>query len=928
MHIKRLSLFICFIVTLSLFFISETIAATLQDAEDAIANKKYPLAIIYLKNELKQNPQNAQARYLLGDTYLKTGKINFSIKELSRAYDYAPDNSKIIFRYADALQAAGKHKKTMELLKNNHFQAKEQESQRLSHLGFTHLRLKQLADAQQVFNDANQLQESAMAYNGLAGLAMIEHELEKAAQLLYKSLTIDAQNQETLKLKAKLATLNKHHQLALLLYNDLIKENTIDAALRMERANTLFLLKKDTLAKKDIYFVLKKAKNSPRANFLLAQILLRETNFTGAQEAAQKVVNDTPGHMPANLILGAANFALQNYNQAEEYVTIYLLARPSDLKAQNLLANIYLAQNKVTQTLLILEGIPEKQRQTSPIILFTLANAYIKKGETKKGIELLNHAQSLAPNNLKIKKRLITIRYQLGEIDTAITELERISNSEQAHNQTDFLLILSYIKQQQFEKARKKNQQLLAQSPDDLKLQNMNALIEQLKGQTDKARLLYLEIINNNKNDISAYLGLARLYAIESKWQDSEKYFKLALSLNPKEFRAYQGLIAISERQNKHELAERYFLDAIAQNKNDIAEQLKIATLLSQWYLKNNQEKKILSLVQTIEKQHPDNDSIRFILAKAQLLNQKGREGERTLRRIIQYDKLDLDSRILLAETIAEDPQRIDEAMDLFEEAQAIAPDNPVPYVRQVILLIKLKQYTSAITRAQHIQLFFPGTLMGQQLEADALYAQKEYRMALALYQKIYLQKPDNTILLSIISLFQILKQDYNAIKILSKAIELNPENTENIYKLAVLHHKYDNLEQAETYYLQTLEHAPNHILALNNLAWIHYQNNIRRALSWSKKAYELAPHSSAIMDTYGYFLVRSGQHNKGLELLQKVAKARPNDKDIQYHLAYAYKEIGQRDRALAILKTLVHSRIPFSEQEEASALYQSLNLE
>ena len=111
----------------------------------------------------------------------------------------------------------------------------------------------------------------------------------------------------------------------------------------------------------------------------------------------------------------------------------------------------------------------------------------------------------------------------------------------------------------------------------------------------------------------------------------------------------------------------------------------------------------------------------------------------------------------------------------------------------------------------------------------------------------------------------------------------------------------------------------------MNNLAWIKIDIDIKQAVELAREAHEAAPKSAAIMDTYGYCLVRDAQYDAGIELLKQAAIGIPEDKDIQYHLAFAYEKMGQRDKAQEILAKIVHSKQDFSEQQKAELLYKKI---
>ncbi|MCU7937979.1 MAG: PEP-CTERM system TPR-repeat protein PrsT [gamma proteobacterium symbiont of Bathyaustriella thionipta] len=912
---------------------STVMADNLQDAKQAIEKNEYPAAIIHLKNQLKESPKDEQARFLLGSTYLKTGKLDSSLKELGRAHSLAPENTDILFTYVEVLQASGKQKKILEILKTP-LAENQLEYKRLNYQGNAHLSLKQLADAKALFEQANQLKESAMAYNGLATLAIIEQDFPVAEQLLDKSLAIEAENAATLQISAKLANLKKQPETALKLYNQLIESNPKNLSFRLERAATLTILKDFEPARADLEMILDKVNNHPQANFIKAQILLQERDYAAAQEAAQQVVNVAPQHMPAAFILGTANFALKNYNQAEEYLTIYLASNPGNLKAQNVLANVYLAQKKAQQSILILEGIPEKQLETDPLLMMTLGTSYIQIGDTQKGVQILTHAQSLAPDNQDIRKRLIAAQFQSGELNDAISELEQLASMQndstqtQTQTQTNYLLIITYIKQQQFDKAEEKVRQLLNQSPDDNKLLNLQALIVQLQGDSEKSIALYQAIIKKDKENIPAYMGLARIYSIESKWQEAEQSFKEVIKINPRTLKAYLGLAAIAEKQNQPEIAEIYFLDAMEQSQNNISSTLTIAGLLSQWYQTKQQPEKVLKLAEKLEQKNPNNNDIRSFLARAQLLNKQTERSERTLKTIITYDKNDTKHRILLAQIIAKDTQRASEALALLNEAQVIQPDNLSIYTLKASLFINQKNYDDAIKVAKRMQEQFPDNNTGKLLEADIIRNQKQYEKALLIYQAVYQQQADKQILAAIVDILLILNQKDKAIEVLTEAHTNTLDgmnDIDNLFKLASLHQEKQQLKQAEDYYQLLLKQNPKHVITLNNLAWIKIESDVKEAVKLAKTAYEQAPESGAIMDTYGYFLVMDGQYAEGIELLKQAATQLPDDKDIQYHLAFAYEKTGDRENAQSILKNIIDTDDEFLEKKKAQQLYDNI---
>jgi tetratricopeptide (TPR) repeat protein len=111
----------------------------------------------------------------------------------------------------------------------------------------------------------------------------------------------------------------------------------------------------------------------------------------------------------------------------------------------------------------------------------------------------------------------------------------------------------------------------------------------------------------------------------------------------------------------------------------------------------------------------------------------------------------------------------------------------------------------------------------------------------------------------------------------------------------------------------------------LNNLAWLYDQKNDERAVAIAEKALVKAPQSPEVMDTVGWILVRKGDPQRGLELLQRAHNASPKQGDIAYHLAYALHKTGNSDAAKRALQRILRAKVKFSLLENARKLLKQL---
>ena len=115
----------------------------------------------------------------------------------------------------------------------------------------------------------------------------------------------------------------------------------------------------------------------------------------------------------------------------------------------------------------------------------------------------------------------------------------------------------------------------------------------------------------------------------------------------------------------------------------------------------------------------------------------------------------------------------------------------------------------------------------------------------------------------------------------------------------------------------------------LNNQAWQFLQAGDARAEDYARRAYELAPHSPQVADTYGWVLLRARKDvQRALSLLGPAAKAAPNDANIQYHYASALAAAGRKPEARTALQNVLTGTADFNERKDAEKLLESLAAE
>ena len=511
------------------------------------------------------------------------------------------------------------------------------------------------------------------------------------------------------------------------------------------------------------------------------------------------------------------------------------------------------------------------------------------------------------------------------EPDKAKSILESLQQSELSSKRAHYLEILELLKQNKLEEAGNKITDFLKKHPDEADYYNLQALLETLKKDPIAAQQNYDKAIRLEPKNSLALLGSAKLALDQGQLDKAKDYANKAIAINDKTINAYLLLADIAYKQKNNAEVEKLLLTAKDKASDDIKVEIEVIKGLGKFYGLQKQPEKILAVCDDLVRRYPSNTMALEMLAQAQLFNNQKALAEQSLQKIINLDKQDIGSRLLLARLLSEYPDKDKETLALLDEATKIDPDKPEAMVFKTAYLIKRQQYPEALALAHKIDQQFPKLVLGKLLVGDTYLAQKQYEKANEHYQLAYKAQPNDKILLTISDLFIIQKKSNEAIKLLNEALVKAPKDLAIHFKLATIYQQQNDSKLAEAHYDAMLIEQSDNVIALNNLAILYAQKNDPRALDLAKRAYDKAPESAAILDTYGHMLIKQNQASEGLKLLEKAASLAPKQNDVQLHLAEAYVSTNNTTKAIAILEPLVNTDLEFSEKKAALSLLESL---
>lgn len=294
-------------------------------------------------------------------------------------------------------------------------------------------------------------------------------------------------------------------------------------------------------------------------------------------------------------------------------------------------------------------------------------------------------------------------------------------------------------------------------------------------------------------------------------------------------------------------------------------------------------------VLEQILRRQPDNRQAQYLLATLNLQERNLREAEPVLRR--------------LAESAPEDPRfwwgltelyiaqgRTDQALQTLTRQLERDPHSLEVRLARATVAANAKRYGGAIEDFTAILKDHPGDARVHErlgttyyLAGDPAAAERHYR----------------------------------------KAREANPRSLTATLRLALLVGELGRKEEAKALLREVLNLAPDHPVALNNLADLLAESadDLDEALDLAQRAYRKAPDNAKIAETLGAICVKKKLSDEAIRIFDQLTARHPTEPRLQYQLAMAHLQKGDKAHAREILEKALRARPPKGDEERIRQL-------
>ena len=887
----------------------------LAHAKEYIDAKKTKEASIELKNALRINPKNAEARWLLGKLYTDMGNGAPAEKELKKAIELGLPAHQVNAKLVKALFLQGKFDELLELETINDQYSKQDKVVINAYRARSYIKKGQLDLAEKALQEALKINEdSDEALLSNAYLSIAQKDLNQALSILDRAAASNSENIEVWIVRGDIYKELKQKEQAFESYSHVLTINPKHFGVQISIASAHLEFGEIDEADKVVEQGLSRAPKNVDLKYLQSVIRFNQGKYKAAGDGAVEVLKIVPEHAPSMMLNGATKFALGSFEEANNILTKIVFQYPGTDYARKLLAATALSMGDPQRALDTIKPML-RFAEKDPSLLGLIGEIYLTLGKPDLAISYFEKSTAIEPQRVEWATKLGRSRLESGDTVGGIRDLELASEKLTDQYQAETLLIITYMRQKNFDKAYEVTIELEKKLKDSPVPLTFRGAIYEAKQDFVKARQSYEKALVYDPSLFTATSSLARLDIRDSKKADAKARFKKLLDRNASETRAMLALADLEVSDGNNDEYINWLQKIIKTQPTDVTAYVRQAL----FYLNTQQVKKSISVAREAIAKIPNAAESHLILARAQLASNEVENAILSYKQVLSISG-DSDPRIHLelsnAQLLGGD---LNAARNSLKRALILKPDFLGAEFAMVRLLIREGQADEALQMATRMQKRYPESSAGYALAGDMFFSSDKFEEAEQNYRLAYKRKKDRVIALSWSkSLVRLNKQADAPLK---DWLSQNPDDEAAQIFLAAIYKDVGKYDQALSGFNAVLEKNPQSALALNELALTYYKTNrTQEAVEAAKRAYELSQ-VPGIADTYGWMLQAAGEIEEALAVFVKAVASGTQNPGIRFHYAYVLHKSGKHVEAKAELQRILQSSVSFTQRAEAEKL-------
>lgn len=892
--------------------------ASLQSARRSQEQGNWRAAVIELKNILQQNPNQADARLLLGQIYLQLEQGAAAEKELNRARELGADPKPVAAPLAEALLLQGNLQALLDQPAPAADLATGDRAKLYALRGIAYLAKQQSAAASEAFQQALALQPGQpQALLGQATQALAENKPDQGRRLLDQLLASAPNYSRAWLFSGTLEQSQGRLENAEAAYSKAIEHSPLPIEAQLHRALIRLDRKDYAGASADIEVVRKLAPEHPAAFYAQGLLNFQQKKLVEAQSGFDQALKANPNHLQALFYRGATHLAQGHWQQAEMDLKRVHTNLPNLEPATKLLAEALFRLNRPAEAEAVLQPLLAKQ-PTDLALLEQMARLKTAQGDHAAAGRYLQQIIAQQPGAALPQAQLGASLLRQGDTDMALAALEKAVKLDPTLHQADVTLILGYLQNRKFDEALVAANRLQAKLPDKVGPWNLVGFAQLGKNQADQARQAFQQALKLQPSQPLATSALAQLALQAGQPDQARAYLQETLKQLPDDPPTLLRLARLEWQTGQKDAGRQYLSKAIAKQPDLLEAQL----LLTRLQFQEGEPLKALQTLSALPEAQRKQPVVQLALAEAHLRSGNANAALDLLHPLAEAQPPSAMVQYWLAVAYAA-TAKADRLRQVLQRGLALQPD--LALYAPLLARLVTQDAGQAEQLLRDLKAAQPNSAVALELEGQLALHQGRLSQAVTTYRQARQHFPDDN--RWVLGLAQAQQQAFDptgSLTTLQDWLKTHPNEVAVLRALAAAQLGQQQLDAAQATYAKVVELTPNNAMALNNLAWLQRQSQPQKALANAERAVQLN-NAPMFVDTLGVILLEQGQSERALKLLQDAAQRQPDEPLIQFHLAQALSQRGDTATALQVLYKLLQGDQKFAEREQARALVKQL---
>jgi len=841
---------------------NKTADGYIKEAKVAFNEGENSKAIINLKNVLKTEKNNAEARFLLGLIYAQQGLWLDAEKELSRANESGSVQEELFSLLAKAhynigdtesvkdllLQSAEFSDKTTAAVKAFLAMAyfKENDVPRgnvaLADLLATDFVSKytQLGQALQFGSDSNLEQALAIIDELLVSHPDFTEALEYQGYLLYSAQRADESAKS---------------------FGSYLKIHPQAAQIRLRYMMSLVSASKFEEAEEQADLLIVIHPTNPLINQVKAQGRLIERDFVGAKQFAELALRSKTDLLGSIIIAGYSSYKLGQPEMAYSHLSKVKHRLSLQHPARRLLTAVSLELGYIDESY---NDIQNAANGDLDVAFLSLSSSQLfKQGDLDKAGSLLEKAQELDPLSGEIA-------YQQGILKTAKNDPESIRFFEQAIklnpelNKATTLLVMEHLKQKRFGIALETARSVV--NSNFVLSKTLEGVTYKMQGNLTLAKEAFNDVLKNDQENVLALFNLGNITESSNDIAAAVQLYQKVLMIDNENTSTINAIYRIGKNDEHNKLVKAVLIELVEKKEYSTNESL----ILVGFYMRDNkiaQAKPVLA--KSLEK-NPDSFSLRIVEAKILAFEGEGGRALEKLDQMLLSFPSALQARKLRVAILNARKEKVAtvQEQELIVQ-QALGGDNEI--LNLAFLYIQnnnLEKAGELLSKLPDLSNISPKYNV---IKGKFAFMKGDFTQAIHYLKPAYERVPAAPILIDLVHAMQNTNQADEALVLIGGFEEHNELSIELMLKQAELY-TLKEPKKSLAIYEHLAKKTNNHYAMLNNIAYILLlQNELPLALDYAKKAQLKAPSVPAVMNTYGLIELAKGNTPEAISYLFKA---------------------------------------------------------